>query len=261
MRSQDNWLVTLSGPAEPDVELVMVPGAGDGPTTARTLPPYLPPSWRLSSVCLPGRGQRFDEPLPDDPRAVIDSVVDAVDTLGPAPVVLLGHSLGALWALETGGRLARPPAMVATVACAPPEPGGASGMEEPDDTEDRLFIRGLLVDQGLTDPECLDELVELTVPVFHADLTLAARWTAPERPVLDCPVVSYYASQDGLAPAPWARHTTGSAEAVWLEGGHVVHQERPAELLADLIRRASACLAPHASVGSHPGAGSHPRAA
>lgn len=247
MKGQEPWLVPLSGPADPEVELIMVPGAGDGPTTARTLPPYLPPSWRLSSVCLPGRGHRFDEPLAEDPYAMLDSVVDVLDSLGPAPVVLLGHSLGALWALEAGGRLARPPALVATVACAPPRPGGASGMEEPDDTEDRRFIRGLLMDQGLTDPECLDELVELTVPIFHADLSLAARWAAPGRPVLVCPVVSYYASEDGLAPTPWTWHTTGQAEAVWLEGGHIVHQERSAELLADLSRRAAPYLVPHAA--------------
>ncbi|MFJ1865954.1 thioesterase II family protein [Streptomyces sp. NPDC088097] len=243
MSSQEGWLAMLSGPTAPEVELVVVPGAGDGPTTARTLPAHLPPSWRLSSVCLPGRGHRFDEDLADDPYAVLAAIVDAVDSLGPAPVVLLGHSLGALWALEAGGGLARPPALVATVACAAPAPGGASGLEGPDDTEDRRFIRGLLMDQGLDDPECLDELVDLTVPVFHADLMLAARWTAPERPVLDCPVVSYFGSRDGLAPAPWTRHTTGPAEAVWLEGGHHVHQEQSAGLLADLSRRAAPYLA------------------
>ncbi|MBV9022860.1 MAG: thioesterase [Streptomycetaceae bacterium] len=240
MSDQETWLVSLSGPTEPEVELVVVPGAGDGPTTALALPTHLPLSWRLSSVCLPGRGPRFDEPLATDPYAVVDAIVRAVDALGPTPVVLVGHSLGALWALEAGGRLARPPALVVTVACAPPAPGGPSGMAEPDDAEDRRFIHGLLVAQGCTDPEILDELVDLSTPVFQADLALASRWTAPERPTLTCPVVSYYGTWDGLAPTPWAQHTTGAAEAVSLEGGHFLHQECAADLLPDLSGRAAA---------------------
>ena len=242
MGGPQEWLVALSGPAEPEVELVVVPGAGDGPATALGLAGHLPPSWRLSAVCLPGRGPRFGEPLATGPRAVLDAMVGALDALGPAPLLLAGHSLGALWALEAGGRLARPPAMVATIACAPPAPGGPSGLAGPDDSEDRAFLRGLLVAQGLNDAELLEEFVDLAVPLFQADLRLAGRWRAPGRAALACPLISYYGTLDGLPPTPWTRHTTNTARAVSLEGGHHIHQEQPAGLLTDLARRAAVHL-------------------
>lgn len=156
----EDVLVRLAGPDEPELELVVFPGAGAGPSAVVAWRDLVPPTWRLSAVCLPGRGARFGEPVFEEPGRVADEVAAALAGVD-RPVVFAGHSIGALWALETATRV--PPALLVTAACQAPPPGGTVPTFEASEEDDREFIRDLLVALGVTDEDTLDELVDISV--------------------------------------------------------------------------------------------------
>jgi surfactin synthase thioesterase subunit len=227
-------LAHVAGPDEPDVDVVVFPGAGAGPSSVAGWEPVLPTGWRLSAICLPGRGIRFGEPFETDPLAVAESAAAAIERRCSAPTVLIGHSLGALWA-QLAAFTVRP-ALLASAGCEPAVIGEPLAMPEFTEEDDRQFMRELLLSLGVTDDETLVELTEISVPVLRADIDMARGWRAPDR-VLDCPIVSYYGTEEGLRALPWTVHTTASADVVTVPGDHYFFQNSAAEVVADLARR------------------------
>jgi surfactin synthase thioesterase subunit len=227
-------LTHLAGPADPVVDLVVFPGAGAGPSSATAWCPVLPEGWRLSAICLPGRGIRFGEPYATDVAAVADQAATAITRLCTAPVVLAGHSLGALWAHQAA--FAVRPAMLVTGGCEPPVFGEPLVMADFTEEEDHRFMHDLLVALGVTDEETLTELTEISVPIMRADIDMVRGWVAPRR-ILDCPVVSYYGTDEGSTPSPWSAHTTARADVVTIPGDHYFFQNSAAVILADLAHR------------------------
>jgi surfactin synthase thioesterase subunit len=227
-------LVHLAGPDDPELELVVFPGAGAGPSSVAAWCPVLPDGWRLSAVCLPGRGVRFGEPLATDVRAVVDQAAAAITQVCSAPVVLAGHSLGALWAHQAA--FAVRPALLATGGCEPPVFGEPLAMPTFTEEEDRQFIRELLGALGVTDEDTLTELTEISVPIMRADIDLVRDWVVPDR-TLACPVVSYYGADERTRCLPWSAHTTGPADVVEVAGDHYFFQSSAGEVVADLSRR------------------------
>jgi surfactin synthase thioesterase subunit len=230
----ESVLTVLAGPGDPDVDVVVFPGAGAGPSALAGWRAVLPPAWRLSAVCLPGRGVRFGEPFATDPVAVADEVAAVVSRRCGAPVILAGHSLGALWAHETAVRVR--PAMLVSAGCEPASPGEPITILDATEQDDRAFIRQLLFALGVTDEETLEELTDISVPILRADIDLARGWRAPTTP-LDCPIVSYYGTHDPTPARSWSAHTVATADVVTVPGDHYFFQNSAAEVLADMASR------------------------
>ncbi|MFD1151484.1 thioesterase II family protein [Saccharothrix hoggarensis] len=228
----EDVLVRLAGPEEPELELVVFPGAGAGPSAVVAWRDLVPPTWRLSAVCLPGRGARFGEPVFEEPGRIADEEVAALAGVD-RPVVFAGHSIGALWALETATRV--PPALLVTAACQAPPPGGTVPTFEASEEDDREFIRDLLVALGVTDEDTLDELVDISVPVLRADIDLAARWAAPDVR-LACPILSFYGTEDPTPSVPWSDYTA-TADVVTVPGDHYFFQDSAPAVVAELTAR------------------------
>lgn len=227
-------LTHLAGPEDPVLDLVVFPGAGAGPSSVTAWRAVLPDGWRLSAICLPGRGIRFGEPFETDVMVVVDQAATAITRLCTAPVVLAGHSLGALWAHRAA--FAVRPALLVTGGCEPPVFGEPLAMPNFTEEEDRRFIHELLAALGVTDEETLTELTEISVPIMRADLDLVRGWVAPRR-TLDCPVVSYYGTDEHSPALPWSDHTTAPADVVMVPGDHYFFQNSAADVMADLSRR------------------------
>jgi surfactin synthase thioesterase subunit len=233
----DTILARLAGPDDPDLDLVVFPGAGAGPSAVARWRPVLPPSWRLHAVCLPGRGTRFGEPFATDPALALAEVTEAISRRCTAPLVLVGHSVGALWAHDAASRITT--AMLVTAGCEPPDPGGTVAIHPSTEEEDLHFTRELLVALGVDDEETLAELAEISVPIMRADVALAHAWRAPVQP-LDCPIMSYYGSDEPVPGTSWAEHTRASAWTMTVPGDHYFFQDRAAEVVADLAGRMAA---------------------
>ncbi|MEU5974456.1 thioesterase domain-containing protein [Streptomyces sp. NPDC047315] len=233
-------LTLLHDPPEPELDLVVMPFAGGGPSAFNSWVARIRPSWRLAAVCLPGRGARFTEPFHTDSSAAAREVADAVGALrrhgAPRPLVYFGHSLGARLARDVAALA--PPELLGVAGCSPDRVDPAEHARLDDAALERM-TRAAVRATGLADAELLAELVELTLPAFRADLALYAGHRPPTTP-LACDVVAYYGERDEVPARPWTRHTTGRATVVRLPGDHYVVQRAPGPLVTDLGRRLDA---------------------
>jgi pyochelin biosynthetic protein PchC len=100
LRSLNGWLVCNEPRPGAQVRLVAIPGAGSGPESFRGWAPALPPWLETWLVSAPGRGHRVGEPVPSRLAAHVDSIATAMEEWDPTATVLLGHSMGALVALD-----------------------------------------------------------------------------------------------------------------------------------------------------------------
>jgi surfactin synthase thioesterase subunit len=178
-----------------------------------------------------------------------DAVTEAVIAELDRPVVLFGHSLGALTAFEVAVRLCRSPrtAPVALVVAAHRPPAlGSAGLAHHMLPEDEL-VR-LADGMGGTPGAALANpaIRRLFVPVLRADFQLdhgyEYRHTAP----LDIPISAFGGDRDPMVPAAdisgWSVHTTGEFRARIVRGGHFFHTESGG---ADMFADMSAALLDH----------------
>lgn len=232
-------LTTLAGTTEPELELVVFPGAGAGPGSVGGWRTLLPIRWRLHAVCFPGRGTRFGEPVGSDPTPLIDEAVAAILDRVTAPILLFGHSLGGLWAREAADRL--DPVALVTAGCYPPVPGHGIPPIMSTDEHDRGFTRHVLTSNGIDEGDILDQLVNASVPILQADMALTRVWRSPVEP-LDCPILSYFGDEEPVPDRTWAEHTTLWAEQTTIPGDHLFYQQNAFAFMEDLARRLDAAL-------------------
>src|SRR5688500_4817828 len=87
------------------MRVVAFPWCGAGASVYRKLAPHLPDHVELLAVQLPGREDRYDERRLVRMQDVVEEVIGDVINLLDRPVVLFGHSMGALVAYEVARAL------------------------------------------------------------------------------------------------------------------------------------------------------------
>jgi surfactin synthase thioesterase subunit len=218
--------------ADPAVRLLCFPHAGRGGSMFRSWPGLLPPSVEVCAVNPPGRESRFAEPLVPTMDELVGALLPALRPLldaGP-PVVLFGHSMGALVAFEVAARLAgaaRGPAGLIVSGCPPPHrpPVGP----RVSDLDDRAFLARLRL-LGGTPPELLDNdaAMELLLPVLRSDHRLAEGYEqdvrAGRRRGVRCPITVLAGDADPETQSAdldaWAELTTAGCAVRSFAGGH-----------------------------------------
>jgi surfactin synthase thioesterase subunit len=225
-------LVRLTEPAVPDVDLVLFPGAGAGPSSFNAWRGQVPDRWRLTAVCLPGRAHRLGERFATNIGDVADEVGGALAAAAGTPMVFFGHSLGALIALEVAART--PPGTLMVAACAPIDQAiEYAGMRE---SRLRQIVQEQVEQYGDADPQLLSDLVEMAAAILRADLAMLRGYVSPSTPV-DCDIVAYFGTDDGMSVADWSRHTAGVAETVMIPGDHFFIQNAAGLVIADMAQR------------------------
>jgi surfactin synthase thioesterase subunit len=229
--------------ANPRVRLVCFNYAGGNAHTYRRWHQLLPESIEVHAVNLPGRVPRLVEPPLASVAAVVEALTPRLAALkGDKPLVLFGHSFGAICAFETARALAKAGSPVAHLAvsarCAPhlmQRRRQIHGLADAD------FIGELRKMAGTPEEVLKDaELMELLLPALRADFTAIETYKplGPER--LQC-TVSVFGGKDDpdvlLADLlPWQDHTDGMALVEMLAGGHFYIDADPTPMLATLAR-------------------------
>ncbi|WP_067654376.1 thioesterase II family protein [Nocardia harenae] len=223
---------------DPALRLVCLPYAGGGPHTYRRWPAALAPALEVWTLSLPGRAGHSDADLEVRWPQLVTGVAESIARRLGGPVVLFGHSLGALVAFEVARAL--------TAAGHPPLHLFVSGRAAPAQLAALPWIALPADDMALLDeldrryggvPAAVrdnPELLAWFLPSIRADLELLAGYRyRPGR--LHCPITACTGVDDREAsPAQlrgWAAETTGPVTTRVFDGGHFYLTESEGALM------------------------------
>lgn len=212
----------FAAPEAPDVDLLCFPHAGGRADFYEPWQQYLPLDVALSAVEYPGHGVRAWETPADSIGELADDVVRALSGHPATPLVLFGHSMGALVAFEVASRLTPPPTVliVSSMAAAHLAHLKPSLPSSDDDVWQHACSLG-------GTPERLHRnrlLRRLLLPSLRHDYGLVNSYRSEAGVPLACPVVACRAVDDPITEssqmAAWAELTTGPFELKSFSGGH-----------------------------------------
>lgn len=238
-----SWLRNWSRQAEPAAHLLCLPPAGGAAHLYRRWPARLPGDVGVVAVELPGHGSRMrEEPVGDLAALVGGALLDEAEALLDRPLVVFGHSMGAIVGFELCRALRRVrPSW---------RPAGfvAAGCEAPSVLATRDYtgrmtddgIRRFLTETGGTPEEVLGNagFFDLLRPVIRADLGMLRARAHTDEPPLGCPVRVYLGATDAtidpVKAGLWAAESDGDHAVQVFPGGHFFTREAESIVLARL---------------------------
>lgn len=249
----DQWLRRFHpAPPGPVPRLVLLPHAGGNASYYFAFSQALSAYAEVLTVQYPGRQDRFAEPLAGSIGAMVDGVHQALRPWLDGPLVLFGHSMGALVAFELARRL-EAEARAGAEAGSGSDFGSGSGSGADAGVTVRGPLRGLIVsgrrspllqsadddlpqdDDGLlahlgslagTDPRLLahEGFTELILPSLRADYRAVREYRCAPGPALRVPVSVLCGEQDPRVTVPdamaWRELAEGAFTFRGFPGGH-----------------------------------------
>jgi len=224
-----HWLADAAAP----LNLVCFHCAGG---SAQSFFPWKPAAaglCELYAVELPGRARRLREPFAASLATLADTFARQCRDLPDKPLLLFGHSLGALLAYETARRLLadgtrRPLALLVSSRQSPDWLPVCAGLPELDDQA----LRDYLAELAGTPREVLENkaMMDLAVPVLQADLQLILDYRHAHQGPLDIPLWVFGGMQDRQVTyeslLAWQRLGGAGFALRMIEGGHFAVMER-----------------------------------
>ena len=233
------WFTTfsLSKPDAP-VRLLCLPSSGGGASLYR---PWLNglQNVELHAAMLPGRERRLAEPAIQSMPELVEKLLPQVVKLADRPLVLFGHSMGALVAFELAHALhkAGHPLPMRLIVSAYRSPERVRQTRDLHALPHEAFIDALRVYGGT--PEAVlahEETMELLTPMLRADFKLHETHSFDRHRTVQCPITALAGQSDHIVPASelngWNQYTTSSDYALHTyPGGHFfIHSAREAVL-------------------------------
>jgi len=221
----DRWFVGdgIDRPGRP--RIVCFPHAGGRAGTFASWQTGLDDAATVLAVRMPGREGRLDETAPQSVDDYADAAAKAVYELGDRPVVLFGHSLGAVVAFETARRLSNlgaPPQHLAVSGCAAPPLLPSARVRQAAALQGRQFAEAVAWFGGLPRDVVDDEdLREILLPGLIADFRMVADYRYRPGTLLRVPLTVIGATSDP------------HVDEVSLERWHEVVDAAPRQYLVD----------------------------
>jgi surfactin synthase thioesterase subunit len=208
---------------KPRVRLVCFPHAGGSIASFHGWPARLP-GVAVYGAELPGHGSRIAEKPLWDMDSLLAQAVPEIVGLGAEPVMLWGHSMGAVLAHAVARRLADrdPAALLVAGRDAPWAPSFLPQFHVLSDTD----LWRSVIHFGGVPPAIADcaDVRELIIPVLRADLAMVETFRAESSPALNCPVHVFTGRDDGLVSEAGLSAWSGASRVPtrWHEfpGGH-----------------------------------------
>ncbi|MEW1687148.1 thioesterase II family protein [Streptomyces sp. NPDC091265] len=240
----DNWIRCYRPDPDAGAQLLCFPHAGGSASGYHPLSTRVAGTAEALVVQYAGRHDRIAEPFSERLGDVVDAALASLPPSGGRPLMLFGHSMGAILAFETARRLAaegRPPAALFVSGSEAPSLPRKARLPDPPRDEDLIGEMRLL---SGTDDELLNhpEILQLALPPLRADYAMLFARSYVPGPPLHCPVVALTGDSDPRVSLEgvqaWERETDGPFERHVLPGGHFFlseHLTYVAELVAAYV--------------------------
>jgi medium-chain acyl-[acyl-carrier-protein] hydrolase len=226
--SAPQWLVRLPGDAGAEVRLICIPHAGGGPATFHPWCRSLRPHIEVFAAQLPGRESRLREAPLRTLHEIVEPLTAAVAAVADRPLVVFGHSLGAVLAYEVVHRLSRgshidAAALIVSGRPAPHLPSRAPRLAHlpPREIVFRIAkMYGNIPEALLQEPE----FVTMLGRVLQSDLEVLEQYHRLDAEPLSCAIAAYGGDDDDLVSRSelesWREHARGSFRCVQMPGDH-----------------------------------------
>lgn len=223
------------------MRLVCLPHAGASSALFRPWKLALSGIATVDSPELPGRGARFGAPFP---QRITELAEDIASTLShrTGPVVLYGHSMGALLAFETARALARHGVLVTGLVLSGRAAPHLDGPPLARHTLSDAALASELQRIGGTSDAVLarPDVLAATLPVIRADFRMVDTYAFSPGPALPVPAIILGGTEDPATPPAslhaWSELVSGPLAVEFWPGGHFFVREQEPRLI-DLFRR------------------------
>lgn len=182
----------------------------------------------IVAIQLPGREWRVDEePYRDVKTAVDDLFPEIADELGSGPVMLFGHSLGAVLAYEFAHRFSAAAGfdVVRLIVSGSPGPWTRRDRRATGLADTAFLNRVSEFAQYNAETMHNPEVRKLVLPALRADVEMHEGYASGRVAPLPAPITSLRGCDDQLVTADhaaeWARATSREFELTELPGGHM----------------------------------------
>ena len=238
----DGWIVSLNSLENPKARLLCLPHEGGRAEYFNSWLPHLRSGIELLAVELPGHGERSKESPCTDMDAIVRQILEASFAhLHDKPLLIFGHSLGALLAYELTVAFARAELPM-------PKRLILSGHQAPSDSESYFPAMSHLDDQDffedLVNEDCLSqrvlkepEAVAMELDSIRADYVLRESYQPRTQALLNIPVEVFAGSRDKIPLGnllEWQQVGRQPVHVCVFKGDHFFIEEDKATMLGHL---------------------------
>ncbi|MDR1799584.1 MAG: alpha/beta fold hydrolase [Bifidobacteriaceae bacterium] len=249
-----SWLRTYQTAAPGATTVVALPHAGGAASFFAPWRAALPAGWGLVAAKYPAREDRFAEPPAASLAQLAASIADELTQ--PAslaaitgPVILFGHSLGAIVAFELAVARQAAGQQVALLAASAAGPTTSERLLTARVSQGPAGAAELARQIGALDPESAaalqnPELRDYALRIISGDLDLFQRHTLSPTILEAVPLLAIGGQDDPSTPVEeigwWRQRTTGPFTELILPGGHFYLRQQLPAVMAALVRSATA---------------------
>lgn len=238
--SRSGWLLNRLNPSA-QMRLFCLPYAGGGASVYRSWQGSFPAEIEVCCVQLPGRENRFTEPLFTRMDPLVEALAEALVGALDRPFALFGHSMGGLIAYELARLLQHryqlTPDHLFVSACRAPE--------IPDPVQwhslsDQDLMAELRHSPGMPN-EVLNhaELMQVLLPIIRADAAVTETYSYRQSAPFHFPVTAFASEGDELisraAIEPWRNYTSSAFDLILVDGHHLFIQQQAPQMIRILL--------------------------
>ena len=201
------------------------------------------PHIELIAIQLPGRENRFMEPLTNDLQAIICRLTEEFRSYADKPFLVFGHSLGALLSFEFIQSIYNPYSifpihMIVSAARAPHLPFRRKYLSKlgDEDLKEELMIYNGIDERILHN----NELLDLFLPIIKNDFSISENYYSKNSKLFPFDILALSGAQDPTVTqeeiTSWSKYTNGKFEKLSFAGGHFYIKDHQKNII-DLINK------------------------